>query len=362
MSTDFSKDEFDLETLLVSSGTDLSPMYPFLIHSLKPKEDDPFYRSLYKNYIRLKDGRGDKKMHQMLLSLLNSMYTHKRVVVLLSKRKYRELISKHDFNWGTEGLKWDGRLWRSFIKFLTSNGFRVLNPETKGSSIPFAYELVNLELLKYFQDVDVPAQRKQCLDFICQRASQATASQVPSQEVRVRSTKSASSPYEGRKDSLVRKEKEERGVFDQKNNRVESSSLSGGNQEIQLHDALVKSTDEINYSARYYREVDHYFDWDQFERRLKVQTIELIKTFGKTLDKSVKESNNKKIQDKVIDVIALVPVYGPEILPIQALRDIVTMVAAESPYFKEKYEKRYVKLIGDKYEDAVKQFNSKAKN
>jgi len=354
MSIYFKEGEFDLDKILIVSGIDFSPMYPDSTKLIKPEDDDLFYSSLYKNYTKLKDARGEGKLRQMLITLLNSMYTHKRVIVLISKRKFRELISSHDFNWGPNGLQWDGRRWKGFIKFLTSNGFRVLNPDTKGSSIPFAYELTSSSLLKYFQDVDVEAQRKQCLDFIYQRASQSTASRYPSQVVRVRSTKyTSSSSYDGRETPIVSEKGEEKNA----SQLFKNSSSPEGVPKNQLQLAFVNNTEDLHSSARFYRHVEKYFKWDDFDIRWKVQTVDMVKTFGKLLDKSVKNSNNKTIQQKVDDVLALIPVHGPGIMPISAIRDIVSLVAEESPYFKQKYASRYMKTISDRYEDFIKQYN-----
>jgi hypothetical protein len=145
-----------LRTVRILTETDITGLYPSLAASYKKHQDSV----------------GDHQNLKMLITLLNSAYTQKRGVFIITRSLFRAL-AKRDKNWGPKGLRYSNSLWTSFISFITRTGMiKIVNPEDVGTRRPLIYQIAHTPTLNLFNlsDMEILTQKNQCLFFTANAA------------------------------------------------------------------------------------------------------------------------------------------------------------------------------------------------
>lgn len=280
------------------------------------------------------DSSTKTKMVGMYYSLINAAYTSKRLVFVMTRDGLREIFSKdsnllnkklgfsngdRNRNYKTDESSDESSdcTYASFLAFLQKSGLvKVLNADRKSRREPAIFQIVDPDFVQFFDTSSLELQQKECFDFI-KKKRPADKTSDESSDVALSVKRSSSSRKEKIRESEKNTEREE------------------------------AVAEVINH---------HNLKLDNYTASIKKLVVEKIDQFTKDIKFGPKNSNGKKIEQKVEEFLDFVPRLGP-VIPEEYIYNLLEneFKDKDHPSLKSVFE-TYKKFVKYTYSKNLKQY------
>ena len=305
---------------------------------------DRMWASIRSGYQYFINGNGSTKtkMIGMYYSLLNAAYTSNRLIFVMTRNGLRKIF-KEDSNLRDKKLGFSNGdrnnnhmpdqsadqtadcTYAGFLAFLQKSNFvKILNVDRKSRREPAIFQIVDPDFVPFFDTSSLEVQREECFNFIKKKrpADKSSDKSADQSSDLALSMKTSSSPTK------------------QKNTKNEKIT----------REAEAEEKKKIINSTPYNLNLDHY------TINVRKLVVEKIDQFTKDIKFGPKNSNGKKIEQKVEEFLDFVPRLGP-VIPEAYIYNLLEdeFKDKDHPSLKSVFE-TYKKFVKYTYNKNLKQY------